>query len=151
MKPRQLRVSPASRRAGVWLCCVRGHPSQPSICSRCCGSGQSCPRRSGTQRGALGSSGPSSASASWTSTSQPSWRTWRRSCTDSPRNEAHPALGRMHTTQVIKGWKTRPTAVFVGVLFLKTGESTFYTSLHFNKYTEHEFMQLQLRTSWEPW
>lgn len=40
--------------------------------------------------------------------------------------------------------------VFVSVLFLKTGESTFYTSLHFNKYTEHKFMHLQLRTSWEP-
>lgn len=43
--------------------------------------------------------------------------------------------------------------IFVSVLFLKTGESTFfffYTSLHFNKYTEHKFMHLQLRTSWEP-
>lgn len=42
------------------------------------------------------------------------------------------------------------SCVFVSVLFLKTGESTFYTSLHFNKYTEHKFMHLQLRTSWEP-
>lgn len=55
---------------------------------------------------------------------------------------------------VIKGLKKSSHVCvffFVSVLFLKTGESTFfYTSLHFNKYTEHKFMHLQLRTSWEP-
>lgn len=78
-------------------------PVPPSIGSRCCGSGRSCPRCAATRPGAPASWGPSSASASWTSTSPPSWRTWRRSCTDSPRNEARPALPGVHTALVIKG------------------------------------------------
>lgn len=63
-------------------------------------------------------------------------------------------LDHLHQLKSLNIWKSLTQVVggffLVSVLFLKTGESTFYTSLHFNKYTEHKFMHLQLRTSWEP-
>lgn len=100
------------------------------LCSLCWIRSLSCPWRTGIQRGARKSWDPSSAYAWWTNTSQRLWRTWRRNWKNWWKAEPCVTRYRWNTRSKVRSLSAikylEVSHVFVSVLFLKTGESTFF-------------------------
>ena len=100
------------------------------LCSLCWIRSLSCPWRTGIQRGARKSWDPSSAYAWWTNTSQRLWRTWRRNWKNWWKAEPRVTRYRWNARSKVRSLSAikylEVSHVFVSVLFLKTGESTFF-------------------------